>query len=703
PTGAILFYTIPGLNEVQYTASFPMSRDETLSIRASPAIGTYGFLRWEGPDGIIGTNETVTGMSLPSTGATAAYNAVYAATGDLLTITMTQTGGAGATLSYILNGVDYLYSAPFTVRKSADSVSISASSYGSFDGVRWQDDIGNILSLTPVSGNLNLSVYGSAVTITAVFAAPGDRVIVTLSSEPAGAVLFYTISGLNEVQYTTSFPMSRSETLSVRASATNGTYDFLRWEIPGGSIVGTSEVVTSMSLPSTGTTATYKAVYVAPGDRIIVTLASEPAVAVLFYTIPGLSETQYTVPIPMSRSETLSVRTSATAGVYDFQQWEDSGGTIVGTIPVVTGLSLPLSGNTETFTAYFTTSAEYQITADSGPHGSISPSGVISVLPGGSQMFNFVPDSGYTVNAVYIDGIRISGTPNSYTFQNVNGDHTIRVEFSVRQYRITATSDAGSTISPSGQVNVQRGSDQMFSFSAADGYVITAVIVDGVYLSQERVDLGYYTFNNVAANHSIEVKSETADITLIIDLMEGKGYAEYSVDGSEFVRYYDVITLPGGSDIVVRAVADKGYEFSRWVTPYVETTPQISFQNVFGPLHLELYFSGSGSSSDPAISISEMFIIILLIVLLAAGLLIFVIFYRRSYDVIKVGHSEAIIGKDKARRKKAYRFSIEGAPSGTVSYRVGEDGMWKTITPDSGGEYVIPKEDVIDKLTIEHR
>ncbi|MCL2032056.1 MAG: hypothetical protein FWG96_02115, partial [Methanomassiliicoccaceae archaeon] len=443
PAGAVLFYTISGLNEVQYTASFQMERSESLSLKADAYAG-YGFLRWEGPGGmIIGTTAQMTNMSLPPTGATAAYNAVYAASGDLLIITMTQTGGAGATLSYALNGVDYLYSTPFTVRKSADRVSLSASSYGSYDGVRWQDDIGNILSLTPVSGNLDLLVYGSAVTITAVFAEPGGRVIVTLTSEPAGAILFYTISGLNEVQYTEPFPMSRSETLSIRASATNGTYDFLRWEVPAGSIIGTNEVVTNMPLPSTGVAVTYKAVYAtssdtievtlaqtggagatltyvlngieypysapftvlrtdslspsanaygsyefvrwqdsdgnilstipspgsfdlsgygsavtmtavfaASGGRITVTLTSEPTGAILFYTIPGLNEVQYTASFPMSRDETLSIRASPAIGTYGFLRWEGPDG-IIGTNETVTGLSLPSTGTTAAYKAVY--------------------------------------------------------------------------------------------------------------------------------------------------------------------------------------------------------------------------------------------------------------------------------------------------------------------------------------------------------------
>lgn len=90
--------------------------------------------------------------------------------------------------------------------------------------------------------------------------------------------------------------------------------------------------------------------------------------------------------------------------------------------------------------------------------------------------------------------------------------------------------------------------------------------------------------------------------------------------------------------------------------------------------------------------------------LLAALLLLLFVFYRRTYEVVKVTASEEAIfnGDDRARRKRAYSFTLEGS-TGPVSYMVGEEGQWKPLIPDRNGTYTIPKEDVIDKLTIEQR
>ena len=70
----------------------------------------------------------------------------------------------------------------------------------------------------------------------------------------------------------------------------------------------------------------------------------------------------------------------------------------------------------------------YTIKATAGIHGSITPSGDIDVLHGGSQTFTIAANSGYAISNVKIDGVSI-GAVKSYTFENVTGNHTIEVTF----------------------------------------------------------------------------------------------------------------------------------------------------------------------------------------------------------------------------------------------------------------------------------
>lgn len=70
----------------------------------------------------------------------------------------------------------------------------------------------------------------------------------------------------------------------------------------------------------------------------------------------------------------------------------------------------------------------YTIKTTAGIHGSITPSGDVDVLHGGSQTFTIAANRGYAISNVKIDGVSI-GAVKSYTFENVTGNHTIEVTF----------------------------------------------------------------------------------------------------------------------------------------------------------------------------------------------------------------------------------------------------------------------------------
>jgi hypothetical protein len=83
--------------------------------------------------------------------------------------------------------------------------------------------------------------------------------------------------------------------------------------------------------------------------------------------------------------------------------------------------------------------ATYTITPSAGGGGTITPGTVQTVDSGGSQQFFVTANSGFQIQAVYIDGTSI-GSPSSYTFTNVTANHTISATFSqlatVTKYRI---------------------------------------------------------------------------------------------------------------------------------------------------------------------------------------------------------------------------------------------------------------------------
>ncbi|MGB9693733.1 MAG: stalk domain-containing protein, partial [Fervidobacterium sp.] len=70
----------------------------------------------------------------------------------------------------------------------------------------------------------------------------------------------------------------------------------------------------------------------------------------------------------------------------------------------------------------------YSVTASSGLGGSISPSGNVTVNYGESKTFMIMPNSGYKISNVKVDGVS-KGSISLYTFTNITSDHTISATF----------------------------------------------------------------------------------------------------------------------------------------------------------------------------------------------------------------------------------------------------------------------------------
>jgi len=79
--------------------------------------------------------------------------------------------------------------------------------------------------------------------------------------------------------------------------------------------------------------------------------------------------------------------------------------------------------------AYFSPlPASVTINAAAAPNGSISPAGATTLAGGGNQTYTITPDPGFSVAALVVDGVVLSGS-TSYTFTNVSADHYINAYF----------------------------------------------------------------------------------------------------------------------------------------------------------------------------------------------------------------------------------------------------------------------------------
>ena len=167
-------------------------------------------------------------------------------------------------------------------------------------------------------------------------------------------------------------------------------------------------------------------------------------------------------------------------------------------IVTVEGTTMTVKGTTSS-TGSTTTTSGYTITASVvGTGGTISSPGANSVTQGQSITFTITASAGYSIADVTVDGAS-QGAISSYTFDNVQADHTIVASFSGVTNTITATAGTGGAISPSGSVSVNYGADQEFTITPQNGYHIADVLVDEVSVGAVPT----YTFTSVTSGHSI--------------------------------------------------------------------------------------------------------------------------------------------------------------------------------------------------------
>lgn len=84
----------------------------------------------------------------------------------------------------------------------------------------------------------------------------------------------------------------------------------------------------------------------------------------------------------------------------------------------------------------------FTITSTAGSHGAVSPSGETTVNKNGSLSIYFIPDTGYQVDKVIVDGKAVS-VSNYWKFNNITANHTISVTFKVENTGNTGGNTGG--------------------------------------------------------------------------------------------------------------------------------------------------------------------------------------------------------------------------------------------------------------------
>ena len=135
-----------------------------------------------------------------------------------------------------------------------------------------------------------------------------------------------------------------------------------------------------------------------------------------------------------------------------------------------------VTSNCSVSVTFEATATYYNVMLTAGANGTISPSGVQSVLQGGTVNFAVMPASGYQVKTVSGCGATSTGA-NSYVTGAISADCTVTATFeaAVSTVNVTLTAGANGSISPAGVQSVVKGNTLDFAVNPASGYQVNTV------------------------------------------------------------------------------------------------------------------------------------------------------------------------------------------------------------------------------------
>ena len=255
----------------------------------------------------------------------------------------------------------------------------------------------------------------------------------------------------------------------------------------------------------------------------------------------NINLTTNTITVALATSGTLNFQFNQTVtcsfvspGIYTVQFSSDWN-----SILLINFVSTLPSNRQYMYTTMQTSSPSYYITSSADSHSIINPSGNVRVNANFSQTFTYSANSGYTITSVLVDNSSVPIT-GSYTFNNVQANHTISVTSTAANPTITASGGANGVISPSGSISVNYGGSQDFSITPDSGYHIASILIDGGSATVLSPSGETISFTNVEASHTLT--ATFAVDTFTVTASAGAG-GSISPTGSSSVNYGDSQTF----------------------------------------------------------------------------------------------------------------------------------------------------------------
>lgn len=346
---------------------------------------------------------------------------------------------------------------------------------------------------------------------------------VTLTSSTEGATIYYTTDGSEP-------------------TVTGG--------VPGGTTAGYTAAIAVTGTTGESITTTIKAIAVKNGmqDSSVETFTYTIQIPVPKYTVTvtnGSGTGQY------AQGETVTITAGAAPSGQQFKEWEVVSGTITlaSSTSETTTFTMPAEAVSVKANYEAVPVTGYTITATAGANGSITPSGAVGVAAGGSQTFTISPSSGYVINTLKVDGVEVTATA-SYTFSDVNANHTIEVTFKQE----SQTPDVPDVTAPSittqpGNATVKVGETATFTIAASgtdltyqwqidrndgNGWVnIAGATATSYTTSTVNISCNGFKYQCVVSNSAGTVTSNTAVLTVTENTTPDPDPVDYEIlDGA---------------------------------------------------------------------------------------------------------------------------------------------------------------------------
>ena len=285
----------------------------------------------------------------------------------------------------------------------------------------------------------------------------------------------------------------------------------------------------------------------------------------------------------------------------------------------------------------------YSLTVKAAGNGTVSyngtnvinNTGTFTVVEGSTAMIIFVPNSGYRIKSVKVNGsdVTSSVSNNQYTINNINKNTTVEVEFeaipsTTFSLTIMATGNGSAAYNGTGirgglnTFTIIEGNDASIAFTPDSGYRIKSVKVNGsdVTSSLSFIQLYYkYVVNNIRSNTTVEVVFEEIPPTIYTVTIKATGNGSATYNGTGIRDGSSSFTIIEGNDATITFTPDSGYKIKSVKVNGTDVTSSLSsnkytVSSISGNTSVEVEFeaithtlsitsTGNGSASYSEITI----------------------------------------------------------------------------------------------------